>query len=390
MSYGAVQALTNVSFTAAESEVTAVLGANGAGKTTLLRAITGLVRPRSGTIRYDGEQLEKMSVESIVRHGVAHVPEGRSVIDEMTVDENLRLGSLWRFGRRERGAVIDEVYELFPPLAERRRQHASTLSGGERQMLAIGRALVSRPNVLLLDEPSLGLAPIVTARLMAVLRDLTMASNLIVVLVEQNARSALSIAERAVVINLGRVVVFDDAGERCRRHRAPPPLSRVSRRAPATMQFFVNITLGGIASGMIVAAVALGLVLIFRATNIVNFAQGAMAMMTTYIAYAICTKGSAIGSRFVAPWASACCSAHVVQFVLIRPVQNKSPLNAVIVTFGFLIFLEGIAGAIWGEHDPDLPGAVLRGGPRARAPPRSRSRPSTCTSVVVGARCSWA
>jgi branched-chain amino acid transport system ATP-binding protein len=211
VSYGAVNALTDVTFSAQEGEVTAVLGANGAGKTTLLRTITGLVRCRKGTIEYEGEHLEKMSVERIVRHGVSHVPEGRAVIDEMTVDENLRLGALWRFGRSERGAVIEEIYELFPALAERRRQHASTLSGGERQMLSIGRALVARPKVLLLDEPSLGLAPIVTARLMAVLRDLTVGSKLIVVLVEQNARSALSIAQRAVVINLGKVVVFDDA-----------------------------------------------------------------------------------------------------------------------------------------------------------------------------------
>jgi branched-chain amino acid transport system ATP-binding protein len=212
VSYGAVNALTDVTFSAEEGKVTAVLGANGAGKTTLLRTITGLVRSRAGTIRYDGERLDKMSVERIVRHGVSHVPEGRAVIDEMTVDENLRLGSLWRFKGAERAAVIGEIYELFPPLAERRRQHASTLSGGERQMLSIGRALVARPKVLLLDEPSLGLAPIVTARLMAVLRDLTVASKLIIVLVEQNARSALSIAQRAVVINLGRVVVSDDAG----------------------------------------------------------------------------------------------------------------------------------------------------------------------------------
>ncbi|HXQ18525.1 MAG TPA: ABC transporter ATP-binding protein [Acidimicrobiales bacterium] len=211
VSYGAVNALTDVTFSAQEGEVTAVLGANGAGKTTLLRTITGLVHPRKGTIRYDGEQLEKMSVERIVRHGVSHVPEGRAVIDEMTIDENLRLGALWRFARNERSAVIEEIYELFPPLELRRRQHANTLSGGERQMLSIGRALVARPKVLLLDEPSLGLAPIVTARLMAVLRDLTVASKLIVVLVEQNARSALSIAQRAVVINLGRVVVCDDA-----------------------------------------------------------------------------------------------------------------------------------------------------------------------------------
>jgi branched-chain amino acid transport system ATP-binding protein len=210
VSYGAVQALRDVSFRAAEGEVTAVLGANGAGKTTLLRAISGLVKCR-GSIRYDGEHLENSPVERIVRQGVAHVPEGRSVIEEMTVEENLRLGALWRFGRRERGPVIEEVLQLFPALADRRRQHANTLSGGERQMLSIGRALVAKPRVLLLDEPSLGLAPIITARLMAVLRDLTVSSDLVVVLVEQNARSALSIAEQAVVINLGRVVVSADA-----------------------------------------------------------------------------------------------------------------------------------------------------------------------------------
>jgi branched-chain amino acid transport system ATP-binding protein len=211
VSYGAIRALSGVSFSAQEGEVTAVLGANGAGKTTLLRTITGLVRARTGSIRYDGVHLEKLSVEHIVRRGVSHVPEGRAVIDEMTVDENLRLGALWKFNRRERAPIIEEIYELFPPLAERRKQHASTLSGGERQMLSIGRALVAKPKVLLLDEPSLGLAPMVTARLMAVLRDLTITSKLIVVLVEQNARSALSIAQRAVVINLGLVVVSDDA-----------------------------------------------------------------------------------------------------------------------------------------------------------------------------------
>jgi len=210
VSYGAVQALQEVSFSAQEGEVTAVLGANGAGKTTLLRAISGLVKCR-GSVSYDGERLENAPVERIVRRGIAHVPEGRSVIEEMTVEENLRLGALWRFGRRERVGVIEEIYELFPAIAERRRQHASTLSGGERQMLSIGRALVAKPRVLLLDEPSLGLAPIVTAGLMAVLRDLTATSKLVVVLVEQNARSALSIAQHAVVINLGRVVVSDDA-----------------------------------------------------------------------------------------------------------------------------------------------------------------------------------
>ena len=210
VSYGAVQALKDVSLRAEEGEVTAVLGANGAGKTTLLRAMSGLVKCR-GSVRYDGEHLENTPVERIVRRGIAHVPEGRSVIEEMTVDENLRLGALWRFGRRERPRVIEEIYELFPALAGRRRERAGTLSGGERQMLSIGRALVARPKALLLDEPSLGLAPIVTARLMKVLSELTTESKLIVVLVEQNARSALSIAQHAVVINLGRVVVSADA-----------------------------------------------------------------------------------------------------------------------------------------------------------------------------------
>lgn len=211
VSYGAIRALQDVALQAEKGMITAVLGANGAGKTTLLRAITGLVKPTTGTVTLDGEKLTGMAVEDIVRRGVAHVPEGRGVIEEITVDENLRLGALWCMGRSERRSAIREIYELFPLLSDRRHQHASTLSGGERQMLAIGRALVSHPKVMLLDEPSLGLAPIVTAQLMATLRDRTEASELTVVLVEQNARSALSVAQRAVVLNLGKVVVADTA-----------------------------------------------------------------------------------------------------------------------------------------------------------------------------------
>ncbi len=211
VAYGAVQALRGVSLEAGAGSITAVLGANGAGKTTLLRAISGLVRPRAGSVRLEGEELNGVPVEEVVRRGVGHVPEGRGIIQELSVEENLRLGGLWRSDRADRRRALVEVFELFPVLAERRRRPAASLSGGERQMLAIGRALVGRPRLLLLDEPSLGLAPLVTARIMALLRELTQRHRLAVVLVEQNARSALSIADVAVVLNLGQVAVADAA-----------------------------------------------------------------------------------------------------------------------------------------------------------------------------------
>jgi len=210
-SYGPIEALHDVSFEAADGSITVVLGANGAGKTTLLRSMTGLVRPRTGWVLFDGVDLTKLRVEDVVRHGVAHVPEGRSVVQELTVDENLRLGGLWRHDRADRRRAVEEVYELFPLLAERRRRAAYTLSGGENQMLAIGRALTSRPRALLLDEPSLGLAPLVVRQIMGLLRNLARDTGLTVLLVEQNAKSALSIANQVVVLYLGRVVLTDSA-----------------------------------------------------------------------------------------------------------------------------------------------------------------------------------
>jgi branched-chain amino acid transport system ATP-binding protein len=212
-SYGAVNALDGVSFTADEGSITAVLGANGAGKTTLLRTVNGLVRPRSGTVSYNGKDISRSTVESVVTMGIAHVPEGRGVITELSVEENLRLGALWRRNRRECAESAAEVYDMFPPLAERRARPADTLSGGERQMLAVGRALMSKPRLLLLDEPSLGLAPRVSAQIMATLRRLRDQQQMTVVLVEQNARSALSVADQAVVLNLGNVVAAGAASE---------------------------------------------------------------------------------------------------------------------------------------------------------------------------------
>jgi branched-chain amino acid transport system ATP-binding protein len=208
--YGPVCAVDGVTLTVEHGSITAVLGANGAGKTSLLRTISGLEQASAGHVRLDGEEILGVAVEDIVRRGLAHVPEGRGVIAELTTEENLRVGGLCRGAD---AAPVTDIYELFPPLRERRAQLAASLSGGERQMLSIGRALMARPHVLLLDEPSLGLAPRVIAQIMQLISSLASERDLAVLLVEQNARSALSIADRGVVLNLGRVVAEEDAHE---------------------------------------------------------------------------------------------------------------------------------------------------------------------------------
>jgi branched-chain amino acid transport system ATP-binding protein len=221
--YGGVAVLDQISVSAMPATITAVLGANGAGKTTLLRTISGLVRPRIGRVLVNGTDMARRHPEDIARAGVAHVPEGQGVITELTVEENLRIGGLIRHGQAGRTAALADMYRRFPVLAQRRKRAAATLSGGERQILVIARALMAAPRVLLLDEPSLGLAPRMVAQVMDLIRQLRDEAGLTVLLVEQNARSALSIADKGLVLNLGKVVAEDAAASlaadtRLRRH----------------------------------------------------------------------------------------------------------------------------------------------------------------------------
>ncbi|MEI8215011.1 MAG: ABC transporter ATP-binding protein [Actinomycetota bacterium] len=211
--HGAIRAINDVSFTVEKGKLTAVIGANGAGKSTLLRALSGLNSATAGTAEWSNHNLLHGKPEAHVRKGVSHVSEGKSVVAELTVEENLDLGALWRRNRREATESKNQAIELFPRLGERLSQRADTLSGGERQMLAIGRALMSKPELLLLDEPSLGLAPLVIEQIFQTIRGIVDSMGLTVVLVEQNAMGALKIADSAVVLNLGRVAATGSAAD---------------------------------------------------------------------------------------------------------------------------------------------------------------------------------
>ena len=211
--HGAIRALHGVSISIEKGQLAAVIGANGAGKTTLLRTLSGLIKATDGSATWGDLNILHSKPESLVRHGISHVSEGKSVIPELTVAENLELGALWRRNKKEATETKQQVIELFPRLGERLGQRADTLSGGERQMLAIGRALMSKPNLLLLDEPSLGLAPLVIEQIFQTIRGIVDSMNLTVVLVEQNAMGALKIADTAVVLNLGHVATSGSAAD---------------------------------------------------------------------------------------------------------------------------------------------------------------------------------
>jgi len=209
--HGAIRAISNVSFTVPQGELAAIIGANGAGKTTLLRTLSGLKESESGSATWNGKSILGERAEDLARSGIMHVSDGKSVIAELTVKENLALAGLWRKDKKDVVKATDEVVELFPILGQRMTQLAGSLSGGERQMLAISRALVARPKLLLLDEPSLGLAPLIVEQIFQTIKSLVTKMDLTVLLVEQNAMGALKIADEGVVLNLGSVVAADSA-----------------------------------------------------------------------------------------------------------------------------------------------------------------------------------
>jgi branched-chain amino acid transport system ATP-binding protein len=209
--HGAIRAISNVSFKVPEGQLAAIIGANGAGKTTLLRTLSGLKEAVSGGATWNGESILDKKPEDLARSGIIHVSDGKSVIAELSVKENLALTGLWRKDKKDVAAATAEVVELFPILGQRMAQTAGSLSGGERQMLAIGRSLIARPKLLLLDEPSLGLAPLIVEQIFQSIKDLVKRLNLTVVLVEQNAMGALKIANEGIVLSLGSVVAVDSA-----------------------------------------------------------------------------------------------------------------------------------------------------------------------------------
>ncbi len=208
--YGMIQAIKGISFEVNEGEVIALIGANGAGKTTILHTITGLLSPKKGSVIFEGKDITKIPAHKIVSLGIAHVPEGRRVFAELSVYENLKMGAYTRKDKEEIAKTLEMVYQRFPRLRERKSQLAGTLSGGEQQMLAMGRALMSHPKIIVMDEPSMGLSPILVNEIFDIIQEVS-AGGTTVLLVEQNAKKALSIADRAYVLETGNIVLEGEA-----------------------------------------------------------------------------------------------------------------------------------------------------------------------------------
>jgi len=329
--YGWTKVLHGIDFAVEEGGITTILGANGAGKTTTLRAVCGMVRT-AGEIRFAGQRINGRATEDLVRLGIGHAPEGRGTFVNLTVEENLRLGAYARGGGRSVAQDLERVYGYFPMLAQRKKQPGGTLSGGEQQMLAVARALMLRPRLLLLDEPSLGLAPLVVREIFRIVRTINRDERVSVLLVEQNASVALGLAQHAYLMETGRA-----------------PISATD------MEIFFQQVVSGLATGGIYGSVALALVMIYQATDVVNYAQGEMAMFSTYLAWTLLNAGVPYWWAFFGTLVISFVGGVLIERVVIRPVENKPILTIVIVCIGLLVILNSVAGWIYSYIQKPFP-----------------------------------
>ena len=280
--YGNIRALQGVSLTVAQGELVALIGSNGAGKTTVLRTISGLLRPSDGTIAFEGADITRAATDRIVALGISHCPEGRRIFGSLSVSENLRLGAVAQRDRQAAAADLDMVFTLFPLLKERLGQAGGTLSGGEQQMLAIGRALMSRPRLLLLDEPSLGLAPLMVERIFETIAELKRQGRTIL-LVEQNVHHALDIADRAYVLETGRITLEGPASVLRRGPQGGAVLPR-RRRGLDMTDYVIQQIVNALSAGSLYALMAVGLAMVFGILRLINFAHGDLMMIAAYLA----------------------------------------------------------------------------------------------------------
>jgi branched-chain amino acid transport system permease protein len=341
--YGPTQVLFGLGLAVDEGGITTLLGANGAGKTTTLRSLSGMCRT-NGDIRFDGKAIAGRATEDIVRLGIAHVPQGRGTFSRQTVEENLEIGAMTRHGRAAIAADVERVYGYFPRLKERRGQQAGTLSGGEQQMLAVGRAMMLRPRLMLLDEPSFGLAPLIVEELFGILRTLNKNEKVSMLLVEQNAALALDLADHAYLIETGRLVTEGPA----RQLRDDENIRRSYLATDGTADGTVSASgAGGLATGGIYACMALAVVMIYQAIDHLNFAQGEMAMFSTFIAWQLIQWGFPYWLAFGATIVISFAAGVVIERVVLKPIHDAPVLSHVVAFIALLAILNSSAGFLW-------------------------------------------
>ena len=343
--YGAGDVLHEVSLNVHEGEIVVILGANGAGKTTLMRTISGTIA-RRGRIAFEGVDISSFAPDRIVRLGVAQVPQGRGTLVDLTVEENLRAGALSREGRSTVKADIERWFGVYPSLAERERQKAGLLSGGEQQMLAISRAMMSRPKLLLCDEPSLGLSPRLTQELFASLKSISEEWSMAMLIVEQNVSIALSIATRGYLLEVGSIAGAGDAAQLGNSDSVPCSIPRgVGAIYHAA---FPDPTYRRTQRGRDLRLPGLGgLRRTYRGSRALNLAQGEMAMFCTYIVWDLIHNGfTVIGAIAVGVLVGAV-GGGVIERTLIRPLGRKADYSVLLVTIGLFLAIDATAGVIW-------------------------------------------